>query len=183
MAEEQQGQEKTEDATPRKLEKAKEEGQVARSRELNSVAIVTFGAIAAIFVAPDLATSLLNIFRSGFSSAAQSDISLPTYMGDAILEALWAVLPFTIVMFLAGVFSSLGVGGMIFSAKTLRPKFERLSPLKGFGRMFSQKSLVELGKSIAKILLIAGVATLVLSISMSDLCWLYDGFRNQVPCG
>ena len=50
MAEESQGQEKTEEATPRKLEKAREEGQVARSRELNSVAIVTFGAAAAIFV-------------------------------------------------------------------------------------------------------------------------------------
>ena len=70
MAEEQQGQEKTEDATPRKLEKAKEEGQAARSRELNSVAIVTFGAMAAIFVAPNLATSMMNITRVVFSSAA-----------------------------------------------------------------------------------------------------------------
>ena len=67
MAEEQQGQEKTEDATPRKLEKAKEEGQVARSRELNSVAIVTFGAIAAIFVAPGVASSMLSLTRTVFT--------------------------------------------------------------------------------------------------------------------
>ena len=49
MAEQQQGQEKTEEATPRKLEKAREDGQVARSRELNTVAVITFGAIALFF--------------------------------------------------------------------------------------------------------------------------------------
>jgi len=56
MAQEQQGQEKTEEATPRKIDKAREEGQLARSRELNSVAIVTFGALAAIMLLPGLAS-------------------------------------------------------------------------------------------------------------------------------
>jgi flagellar biosynthetic protein FlhB len=169
MAEEQQGQEKTEDATPRKLEKAKEEGQVARSRELNSVAIVTFGAIAAMFIAPNLANSMMDLARTVFSSAAQTQIPMPTFLGNAIMDALWALLPFSVVMFFAGLLSSLGVGGLMFSTKALQPKASRMSPIKGFGRMFSVKSLVELAKSIAKIVLIAGVATLVLSAFMNDL--------------
>ena len=61
MAEEQQGQEKTEEATPRKLEKAREEGQVARSRELNSFAIVTFGALAAIAMAPKMGLGIARL--------------------------------------------------------------------------------------------------------------------------
>lgn len=169
MAEEQQGQEKTEEPTPRKLEKAKEEGQVARSRELNSVAIVTFGAAAALFVAPELAETMLTLTRTLFSGAAQTNLPLPTYLGDAIMQALWAILPFSIVMFFAGVFSSLGVGGLLFSGKALQPKLSRLSLIKGFGRMFSMKSLVELAKSVAKFVLVAGVATLVLSLLLQDL--------------
>ncbi len=168
MAEEQQGQEKTEEATPRKLQKAREEGQVARSRELNSVAIVTFGAFAAIFVAPQMADAMIRQTKYFFTTAAQTKIALTTVLGSAVEAAVWAILPFCVVMFAAGIFSSVGVGGMIFAPKALQPKLERLSPIKGFGRMFSMKSLVELGKSIAKFLLIAGVAMLVLSISMHE---------------
>ena len=168
MAEEQQGQEKTEEASPRKLQKAREEGQVARSRELNSVAIVTFGAFAAIFVAPQMADAMIRQTKYFFTTAAQTKIALTTVLGSAVEAAVWAILPFCVVMFAAGVFSSVGVGGMIFAPKALQPKLERLSPIKGFGRMFSMKSLVELGKSIAKFLLIAGVAMLVLSISMHE---------------
>ncbi len=169
MAEEQQGQEKTEDATPRKLEKAKEEGQVARSRELNSVAIVTFGAAAAIFVAPSLASSIMASTKRIFATAGTTEGSLPAYLGQATMDAFWMIIPFIVVMFFAGVASSVGVGGLLFSGKAISPKLERLSLLKGFKRMFSVKSLVELAKSIAKFVLIAGVATLVLAVLMGDL--------------
>ncbi len=169
MAEEQQGQEKTEDATPRKLEKAKEEGQVARSRELNSVAIVTFGAAAAIYVAPDLAALMIDMTRVIFTSAAQPEIQMASYLSNAVAEAMWAILPFSLVMFAAGVLSSIGVGGVLFSGKAIAPKMSRMSIFKGFGRMFSKKSLVELAKSLAKFVLIAGVATLVLAYFLDDL--------------
>lgn len=169
MAEEQQGQEKTEDATPRKLEKARDEGQVARSRELNSVAIVTFGAAAVMFVAPELTQVMMDNTRSLIANAASPDIPLPTIMGNAIIDAVWAILPFSLVMFAAGVLSSVGVGGMLISSKAIQPKLERLSPIKGFGRMFSKKTAVELLKSIAKVILIGGMSTLILSFIMDEL--------------
>ncbi len=169
MAEEQQGQEKTEEATPRKLQKAREEGQVARSRELNSVAIVTFGACAAIFVAPNLSQAMLDLTERLFTTAADSQLQMTTVLGEAALDSIWAALPFCVVMFAAGVFSSIGVGGLVFAPKALQPKLERMSLIKGFGRMFSMKSLVELGKSIAKFVLISGVAIAVLSVSLNEL--------------
>lgn len=172
MAQEQQGQEKTEEATPRKLEKAREEGQVARSREVNSVAIVTFGALALFMVMPPLAREVLSLAAHQFAHAGSLYQPLPNYLGDAAVHALFAVLPISLVLFLAGVLSSLAVGGMVFAPKALRPKLERLSVIKGFGRMFSVKSMVELGKSIAKFLLIAGVAIAALSVLFSQLMGL-----------
>ncbi len=172
MAEEQQGQEKTEEATPRKLEKAREEGQVARSRELNSVAIVTFGALAAILAAPQIARDLQAITRDLFANAAQTLVAPQTYLGEVAIDALWSVFPLILVLFVAGIASSLGLGGMVLSAKALQPKLSRMSLIKGFGRMFSMKAIVELGKSIAKFILISGVAVAVLSVELDDLLQL-----------
>ena len=172
MAEEEQGQEKTEEATPRKLEKAREEGQVARSRELGSVAIVAFGAAAALFVAPDIALDLKQITVDAFRQAADINRPLPTYAFDVVVQALLAVLPLLIVLFGAGIAANLGVGGMVFAPKAIAPKLNRLSPIKGFGRMFSMKALVELGKSIGKFLLISGVAVSTLYVLLPEILFL-----------
>ncbi|NKB98014.1 MAG: flagellar biosynthesis protein FlhB [Pseudomonadales bacterium] len=172
MAEEQQAQEKTEDATARKLEKSREEGQVARSRELNSVAIVTFGALATIAVMPNIASSIMDLTTRQFEQAAQVSKPLQYYLGVAAVDTLGMVAPLSAVLFVAGVVSSVMVGGFVLSAKALSPKLERLSIIKGFGRMFSAKSAVELVKSIAKFVLIAGVASLTLGILLEDLLQL-----------
>ena len=171
MAEEQQGQEKTEEATTRKLEKSKTEGQVARSRELNSVAIVTFGALAAIALAPQMALDVQSITRTTFRLAA-SNLPPQTYLGDIVIQAFMSVLPLIVVMFVAGIGSSVGVGGLVLSTKSLQPKMNRMSPLKGFGRMFSSKALMELGKSLAKFILIAGVAISTLGVLLEDILFL-----------
>lgn len=172
MAEEQKAQEKTEEATPRKLEKSREEGQVARSRELSSVAIVTFGAIAAIAVMPSIANNIIKLTTRQFEQAATPNQPLQQYLAAAVFDGLGAVAPLSIVLFIAGVLSSIMVGGLVIAPKALRPKLERLSLLKGFGRMFSAKAGVELGKSIAKFFLIASVATAVLAVFLGELLQL-----------
>lgn len=172
MAEEQQGQEKTEEATPRKLEKAKEEGQVARSRELNSVAIVTFGALAAIALAPKMATDILTLTTEQFQQAGNITKPLQYYLGGAALDGIGIVAPLSIILMLAGIFSSVAVGGFVLSGKAIQPKLERMSVIKGFGRMFSAKSAVELAKSIAKFVLISGVASAALAVLLHQLLQL-----------
>lgn len=169
MAEEQQGQEKTEEATPRKLEKSREDGQAARSRELNTVAIVTFGALALIIAAPDMAERLMNVTRLFFTEAGAIDTPIAKHLSGAMWSALYTFLPLGVVLYVAGLVSSVSLGGFVLSAKVLRFKGERLSLIKGFGRIFSVKSLMELAKSIAKFVLISGVAIGVLTALLGEL--------------
>lgn len=169
MAEEQQGQEKTEEATPRKLEKAKEEGQVARSRELSTVMIVTFGAVALAALMPFMTTQVMDLAVFQFSTAAKLHQPLQHYLADAGLAAFLLFLPLSTVLFVAAIASSIAVGGLVMSPKAMQPKLSRLSLIKGFGRIFSAKSLVELVKSIAKFVLISGVTIAVLAYLFSDL--------------
>ena len=169
MAEEQQGQEKTEEATPRKLEKAKQDGQLARSRELNSVAIVTFGAVAAIATLPGVAVGLANQTVSLFQRAGDPHLSLPLEMGRALTDSFLDLTPLLAILFIAGVISSIALGGVVLAPKAIQPKLERLSFIKGIKRIFSMRALVELGKSIAKFVLIAGIAIAVLNVLLPDL--------------
>ncbi len=172
MAEEQQGQEKTEEPTPRKLEKAREEGQAARSRELNTVALVTFGALALIAAAPHMAEGLLSIARYYFSEAASMSKGMLANLGDSAMTAIGVFIPLGLVLFVAGVLSSVAVGGLVFAPKALAFKGNRIDPIKGFGRIFSAKSAMELAKSIAKFVLVSALAVAVLSVYMDSLLML-----------
>ena len=97
MAEEQQGQEKTEEPTQRKLDKAREEGQAARSRELNTVALVTFGAVAMIAAAPGMTQSMLELTRRFFGEAASMSKGMMAYLGDSAMTGLSVFLPLGVV--------------------------------------------------------------------------------------
>ncbi len=169
MAEEQQGQEKTEEATPRKREKAREEGQTVRSRELNTMVLVTLGAAGLLMFVPWSSSRMMQMTHVLFERAATPEGKLLETLRFAANEALFVVTPFLVVAFIAGIISSIAVGGVLFSMKAVQFKSNRLSPIAGIKRIFSRKSLVELGKSIAKFLLVTGVAVLVLGVLMDEL--------------
>ena len=184
MAEETQSQEKTEEATPRKKTKAREEGQVARSRELNSMAVVSFGALGLMAFAPWGAGKIMDLTRLVFELARAPEANWLEALSFSVTEALWVIIPLLFVLLLAGAGSSLAVGGFLISGKAVAFKANRMSPVKGFKRMFSARSLVELVKSLAKFVLIAGVAVLTLLYVMEDL--LVIGFlapQNAVAQG
>ncbi len=169
MAEEQQGQEKTEEATPRKREKAREEGQTVRSRELNTMVLVTLGAAGLLLFVPWSSGRMMQLTQVLFERAATPEGRLLETLGFAANEALLVVTPFLVVAFIAGILSSVAVGGLLFSMKAVQFKGNRLSPIAGLKRIFSRKSLVELGKSIAKFVLVTGVAVMVLSVLLDEL--------------
>lgn len=169
MAEEQQGQERTEEPTPRRLAKAKEEGQAARSRELTSMALVTVGAVVLIAVFPTSARRVGALMRRAFELAAEPEEHMFTVLEVALEAGLAAVAPFLAVVMLVGAGSMLVPGGMVLSAKAMAFKASRISPAKGLGRMFSVRSLMELGKSIAKFVLIAAMAVVALSAFLDGL--------------
>ncbi len=153
--------EKTEPASPRKLSKAREQGNVPRSRELATFAIllVSGGAIAVMGVA--MFRGLDGVMRKTLSFNAV-DVASTGMMGRDLLEAgtdgLLMFLPMAAAILLAAVLANVVMSGWVFSTEAFQPRFSKLNPLSGIARMFSRQSLVELVKALLKGALIAGVA-------------------------
>lgn len=171
MAEEENSQEKTEEPTARRLEKAREEGQVPRSKELNTTAVLLLGAVGLLAFGPWMADHINAIARLGFSfdrEAAFDTSEMFRHLGASAWEATIALAPWLVLVLLAALFGPIGVGGWLLSAKAIAPKLDRLNPLSGLKRMFSMNSLVELIKSWAKVLVVGLVAWLVLAFYFED---------------
>ena len=165
------GQERTESATPRRLEQAREKGQVPRSRELASVAVLVAGAVSLMWFGEGLGTSLAEVMTKMFS-LSRDDIFDLNKLFSIISLAIWhIVLPLSLVLlflFSAALIGAAGLGGVSFSAEAARPKLSKMNPLSGLKRMVGTQSLVELIKSILKIGLVAGVALYLMYSSLDD---------------
>jgi flagellar biosynthetic protein FlhB len=165
MAENQDGQEKTEQPTAKRLQDARRKGQVPRSRELNTMAVTMIGVISLVAMSRHLGTSLSEMMSERFvlTRAEIFDVnSMLSHLGQGIGEMFVTLIPFFLMVTLAAIFSSVILGGISFSSESLVPKLEKLSPLKGFKRMFSARGLSELLKAMAKFLLIGGITILLL---------------------
>jgi len=172
MAEEENGQEKTEEATPKRLEKAREEGQVARSRELGTTLLLMTGSVCMLMFGELLASRLKSLMRGNFGFdrvAAQDPSYMFAYLGQSVYDMLDAVLLILFLLMFAGAMGSIALGGWLFSVKPIVPKLNRLSLLSGLQRMFSLKALVELFKAIAKFVVVAAVASLILWLMKDEL--------------
>lgn len=151
---------RTEEPTARRLAKAREDGQVARSIELPAAAIVigTFALIAA--TGGVVATRLADLFAAGFridTKVLQSPALMPGMLGSMLIDAFVAVLPLVVLTIVLAIVASGVTGGYLFSLKAVAPKAARLDPVEGLKRMFGPRAWVELGKSLAKFLLVAAV--------------------------
>ena len=168
-------QEKTEAATPRRLEEARKKGQVPRSRELNVLASLLVSGFALLVLGPMMVEGIRKMLVRGLSF----DHNL-AYDAFAMSEELWAaaiatmllLAPFFLLMCGVSLLSPLALGGWLFSTDMAMPKFSRINPASGLMRMFSVKSLVELGKAIAKFLLVAVVVVMILSNILQDIITL-----------
>jgi flagellar biosynthetic protein FlhB len=165
-------QEKTEEPTSRKLEKAREEGQVARSTELPA-ASVTIAALGMLYLTGDtLIHKMAEAFVSGFNfdrKLVHSPNLLPAIFGHEVLESFILIAPLLLLTITIAIASSGATGGFLFSTKALAPKASKLNPLNGLKRMFGTKALVELVKAILKFTLVTGMVTWVLYDNVSTL--------------
>ncbi|MFB2705712.1 MULTISPECIES: flagellar biosynthesis protein FlhB [Marinobacter] len=173
MAEENDNsQEKTEEPTPRRLEKAKEDGQTARSKELATMAVLLAGAGGLLMFGGSLGNTLEGIMRDAFvieRAAIYDTRHMSVQLILSAKEAAFALSPILIMLLVAAVAGSIGIGGLLFSGKAIAPKLNRIDPIKGLGRMFSMRSLIELVKAIAKVGLVLSVAILILNLRTEDL--------------
>ncbi|WP_407276769.1 flagellar biosynthesis protein FlhB [Halothiobacillus sp. DCM-1] len=161
MAENENGQEKTEEPSEKRLREARERGQVARSRELGSLALTAGSAIVFLVFGGQMLASLAQMMRQSFV-ISRAEIFDPAAMFSRLAETLvagfLALWPFFVAAVILAVASSLLVGGWNFSTQAMAPNLDRLNPLSGLKRMFSARSAVELAKTLAKFLLILGIA-------------------------
>jgi flagellar biosynthesis protein FlhB len=164
--------EKSEPASPARLEKAREEGQVARSRELVTFVMLAtaMGALWATgaMMGGHFSSALSNGLQ--FERASAFDAShMMVQAGTAVLHALQALMPLLAMMLVAALVAPMMLGGWLFSTKSLAPTFSKMNPIAGIGRMFSTESLAELVKTIVKSLLVGGVAWWVISAEVGDI--------------
>ncbi len=172
MAEDENGQDKTEEPTDKKRRDAREEGQIARSKELNTLVIMLAGAIGLIVEGDSIARMMSYLMSSNFSITREMLMNTDSMAHMLLVSgkyALVAMLPFLLVMLAAALIGPISLGGWLFAAKSLAPKFSRMNPAAGLKRMFSPTALIELLKSFAKFLIVLAVALVVLVKDRNDL--------------
>lgn len=157
--------ERTEEATPHRLQKAREEGQVVRSQELTTFVLLMAAGAGLLFMGPGLMEQLLKIMKAGMQLdrdlAFQPDLML-NRLYELSFEGLIAMGPMLLLLIIVAFCAPMLLSGWLVSSKALMPDFNRIDPIKGIGRICSMGSLVELAKAIAKAVVIGGVATLVI---------------------
>ncbi|MCL2357649.1 MAG: flagellar biosynthesis protein FlhB [Defluviitaleaceae bacterium] len=165
---EQGGSEKTEKATPKKRKKARDEGQVAKSQEASTAAMLIVGFFALSLFAGGILNGILNVFEGNqvFFTYNMLDtfnqVDIARHMSWLLSRVIWFSLPIFIVTILVGVAINLLQVGWNPTAKPMKPKFSKLNPLKGFKRIFSLQSLVNFVKSMLKLGVVSAVVYLVL---------------------
>ncbi|WP_312714233.1 flagellar biosynthesis protein FlhB, partial [Stutzerimonas nitrititolerans] len=172
MAESESGADKSEEPTEKRRRESREKGQLARSRELNTVA-VTLGGIGGLLASgAGLAQSLMAMMRGAFEldrQTALSESSMISLLAHSGMIALEAIIPLLVVLLIVSIIGPISLGGWLFSGKAMAPKFSRMNPGAGLKRMFSAKALVELLKALGKFLVVLAVGLLVLSAYQDDL--------------
>ena len=166
MAESQQSDlEKTEPASSRRLEQAREQGQVARSTELNSFSSLLVSGGLLLFAGATLIDGMRTLFASGLqldrASAFDVGVAL-SRLYEAMVGALWVIAPLLAASMLVALLAPMLLSGWLFSTDALQPKLSRLSPAAYLGRTFAWHGAVELIKAILKMVLLGAVVVAML---------------------
>lgn len=167
--------ERTEPATGKRIERAREQGDVPRSRELATTLMLLVGGSCVWLFSGPVVTSLDRILVATltFERAAAFDPALLFNMLTThMLDVAISMIPLAFLMTLAAMAAPLMLGGWLFNTSSLAPKFSKLNPISGFANMFSINSLVELGKAILKTLLVGIVAWLAIRGQMDAVMGL-----------
>ena len=159
------GQEKTEEPTPKRLREAREKGQVARSKELNSMMLLMSAGFGMMLLGGSVLTGLREMMERSLTihhADLYDNGMLISAFGDMLADSMIMIAPILMLLFVIVLLTPLGIGGWSFSLKAISPKLEKLDPVKGMGRVFSLKGLMELAKVLAKFALVGFVSAIIL---------------------
>jgi flagellar biosynthetic protein FlhB len=171
MAEQDTSQERSEEPSEKRLRESRDKGEVARSRELNTVVMLLVATIAMALMGGSVGSDILTLMRTDFTIDRATLLSEATpvlYLTRNLLAALDALAPVFVLMVVGSIVGPLLMGGTGFTLKGLEPKLSKLNPLSGLKRMFGLNALIELVKAMAKFLLLALVAW-----------WLFDSLAAR----
>jgi len=169
------GQERTEQPTAKRLRESREKGQVARSKELNSMMLLMGAGIIFLMLGGSILSGISDIMQRGLTikNVQQIDASgLIEALSHAVFQGLMIVAPLFILLTVVVLLTPLGIGGWSFSIKAVSFKWEKLDPIKGMGRIFALKGLMELVKVLAKFVLVSGVSAGILWSLVDELLGL-----------
>ncbi|MEX0737933.1 MAG: flagellar biosynthesis protein FlhB [Pseudohongiella sp.] len=168
MAEQDSSAEKTQEPTSKRLEKAKEEGDTVRSRELNTMAILIAGSAALLMFGGLMIQSLAGLMAHNFVLEREQVLdtaAMLSHLNVSAMQGLRSLLPVFGVLLVAAVLGPIGLGGWNMSMKAVMPKASRMNPFSGLKRMFGPKALMELAKAAAKVVVVAAIALVIMAFN------------------
>jgi len=166
------GQEKSEEPSAKRLQDAKQKGEVPRSRELNTTLVLMAGAIGLLIMGRSIGDGLATIVKTSLNLERQVMFEPMLMMKSAVttlLDAFILISPFVGLLFLSVFISPLMIGGFAFSNKKIQPKLSHMNPIKGLKKLFGFQGLMELVKSILKIILVGGLGTILIMAVFDDV--------------
>lgn len=171
--------EKTEQPTQKRLDKAREKGQLAQSQELPAAVSIVAMVLVLILYGPNLLQWCMTEVKHGITN--QTDMftnsgTFVSFFNTKILSVIVTISPVLAALFVGSVLSCIAVSGLNFAPQALKIKFDEVNPIKGFAKLFNIKSLVKLGISIAKLILISTIVWFYIRGRLDEMaairwCW------------
>lgn len=168
--------ERTEPASGRRLEQAREQGQVPRSREIGAFLMLLVSAASFWFMGPWMIQQAVGIVRRGLhvdAALAHDPGLMLVRLADLSVDAVLSLAPLFVALIVAALISPYFLGSWNFSLKALQPDFGRLDPIKGLARLISWSGMAELVKAMLKAGLVGGVAAWVLWSQRGDILSIF----------
>ncbi|MGL4268924.1 MAG: flagellar biosynthesis protein FlhB [Plesiomonas sp.] len=180
--------EKTEKPSSHRLEKARNEGQIPRSKDFSAALVLFFIANSLLSFLTEIANDLKNLLRFNFTLSRTElfdPAQMVSHLGISLFAILKMLMPLLLVIAVVTLIANIILGGMVFSFTTIKPKFSKISPLSGIKKIFSAQSLMELIKSILKISLIFSAMYIYAKNNLDQIfslleLGLYNGIKQGV---
>ncbi|MBW2012815.1 MAG: flagellar biosynthesis protein FlhB [Deltaproteobacteria bacterium] len=182
MAEESSG-EKTEKPTPKKRQELREKGEVAKSRELPSVAVLMSALIALSLFGSFTYSHIQLIMKGSFSLPTMNDLNISEFLVFAqqvTVHFILALCPLLAAIFITAILSNIMQVGFVLSGESIIPKLSKIDPIKGFGRLFSKQGFMELFKSLIKLVVVSGIAYVTVKSEMNNVAHLGEMELNVI---
>jgi flagellar biosynthetic protein FlhB len=171
MAEE-SGQDKTEEPTAQRLQKAREDGQIPRSQELAPAVMMVVATLFFTLMGHYLFSKMSVLFKHQLQFDRlifDKPELLPAIFGQAIVDAFMVVLPLTLTLMVIAMVSTVMSGGLLFSPKLIVPKYSKIDPFAGLARIFGVQALIQLGKAIAKFVVVGAILMVSIMNNLNEL--------------